>query len=285
MTVVNQKGGVAKTTTTINLASSYANLGKRVLLLDLDSQCNLTEGLGVDQNPKIESMNVRSAIEQKLGIDKVLLSTKIPGVDIVAGSESLDEVKNAFIGKPSQYSLITRMLKSTALNDYDIVLIDTNPSKDIVVQAALVASHYYLIPMKPSRYSASGLAKQLELIEEIRESGLNPMLTPLGAVITMFKSTNRNHQKFEAIIRKIAKDCRLKVLNTVIPHSDAAEGAEGSSEPLLSYNKNLPVTHAYTSLAGEILPELRGQRKGRRLQGANIGGLEKADDDFLELDL
>jgi len=262
ITVANQKGGVGKTTTVINLASTYASSGKRVLVIDLDVQCNATTSLGVEK-PSISAPSVASAIKKRETFDKAIYPTKF-GIDLVAGSRELDNLVPFLIGTTRKFKLIEQLLDTKELDNYDIVLIDTHPSLDMYFQSAMAASHYYLVPLFAEAFSVSGLVEQINAIEDIRND-LNKMLTSLGVVICNFISRDSVHIEFEKIIRSLGKKAGFNVLKTMIPHSGAVKTSHKKALPLNHYKPQLPVTMAYTSLGGEILPQLRGKRIGRRL--------------------
>lgn len=265
ITIANQKGGVGKTTTVINLASSYAAMGKKILVIDTDSQANATYGLGLGQKTGSNEYNLARAITENLTLDDVATPTDFENIDLVPASHDLVSIEPVLYGKPSQNVIIDKLLRTDKKNDYDVIIIDTHPSLNTYFQASLKSSHYYLIPLFAEEYSASGLRRQINAVEDIRQN-LNPMLTFLGAVITNFKKSSASHQQFEEVIRDIGDKAGFKILKTKIPHSDAVSSAMSMRKPLNLYHnaRSLPVTQAYAALAGEILPELKGKRIGRK---------------------
>ena len=283
ITVANQKGGVGKTTTVVNLASSYSAMGKKVLIVDTDHQANASLGLGLEKQVGIDGLNLYTAIQNNLTIEEVALPTKVKNISMVAACDALEELGKKLIGLPQQNVIMDKLLNSKKIDEFNIVIIDTHPSIDTYFQAAMKTSHYYLVPLFAEAYSTSGLKRQINAIEQIRIH-LNPMLTCLGAVITNFKK-KPIHIHFEKVIRDIAKNSGFKVLNTVIPHSDAVSSAESHRLPLNAYrnSKALPVTHAYAALAGEILPELKGKRMGRKHAPINVEKFETNIEMGLEL--
>ncbi|MEI6417401.1 MAG: AAA family ATPase, partial [Verrucomicrobiota bacterium] len=194
--VANQKGGVGKTTTVVNLASSYAHLGKKVLVIDLDYQANATSALGVDESKIAEGASITRAISEELTLDKVRLPSRVKNVDVLSSTRGLLGLPEKFLGQPNQFSLVTSVLDCPEYEEYDIILIDTHPSLDCLSQSAFRASHYYLIPLFAEADSARGLGHQIQAVEKIRQYQ-NPMLMLLGCVITRFDKQNATHRKFE----------------------------------------------------------------------------------------
>lgn len=272
--VANQKGGVGKTTTVVNLAASFAALGKKVAVLDLDPQCHATIGLGLEKTGD-KAINVQYAIKERKTIEEVLVETKF-GIDVIPGSRKLDDLAQGLIGTTRQFKIIEQLFECKKANKYDIILIDTRPSLDIFFQAAMAFSHYYLLPLFAEEYSVEGLVEQINASEEIRKD-LNKTLTFLGAVITNFMKTNKNHKDFEKIIRKTGKTSGFKILNTIIPYSESVGSAQKLHLPLnhYRYSKSSPVWHAYTALAGELLPQLKGKRIGRRFAPVDTEAIKK----------
>ncbi|MFK7827035.1 MAG: ParA family protein [Oligoflexales bacterium] len=273
ITVANQKGGVGKTTTVVNLASSYASIGKKVLVIDMDVQANATTALGLEK-PKEGAQSIASAIQKRLTFDKVLCSTQF-GIDIVCGSRKLDDLVPSLIGTTRKFKLVEQLLDTKKINLYDIVLIDTHPSLDMYFQSAMAASHYYLIPLFAEAFSVSGLVDQINAIEDIRFD-LNKMLTSLGVVICNFNQRDSVHVDFEKIIRALGKKAGFRILNTTIPNSTAVKTSQMKALPLNHYKPKLPVTLAYSTLAGELLPELRGKRIGRRVAPVDTNAIRKS---------
>ena len=163
----------------------------------------------------------------------------------------------------NQFHFLRDFFENDALNKYDIVLIDTHPSIDLFFKAALVASHYYLIPLFAEADSCRGLAHQIEEAEKVSKY-FNPMLTLLGAFITKFDKRNTTHLAFAKAIEDAAKVSNFHLFKTIIPASVAVAGAAASSVPLNKYKSHLNVSTAYNTLAGEILPLLKGKRTGRK---------------------
>lgn len=281
ITVANQKGGVGKTTTVVNLASAYAQIGKRVLVVDLDYQCNASALLGINDD-SIGNNSISYALQNDLNFTHIVLKSNMPNVDVLAATRDLDLLREKFSGQPNQFKLVDILLNCDQLHEYDIVIIDTHPSLDCFFQSAMAASHYYLIPLFAEADSSKGLAHMVSAVENIRKY-LNPMLNLLGCIITCFDKTNSTHIKFERFIREASKDGKFNVFSTTIPASKSVAAASAQSLPLHVYKKSSPVTVAYSTLAGEMLPHLKGKRTGRKPLPVNIDVFKKTiNNDFEE---
>ena len=277
MTIANQKGGVGKTTTVVNLAASYAQMSKRVLVVDMDYQGNSSELLGVAEQAHKTGKELATGIQAELTLDKLRLPSNTEGIDVLAATRELDDVREKMQGQPLQHLMLSMILDCPALEDYDIVLIDTHPSLDCLLLSSLVASHYYLVPMFAEKTSSKGLAHMVSWTQRMRR--LNPMLLFLGVVITRFDRTVATHVKFEKLIREAGKAANFHVFQTLIPASASVPGSDAANQVLLNYKKTAPVTIAYSALAGEVMPHLKGKRTGR-LPTLNVAALQEAAEEF-----
>jgi len=277
ITVANQKGGVGKTTSVVNLAASYADMGKRVLVIDMDSQGNATSLLGAEEGVRETGKEVAKAILESAPLDQMVLPSNTENIDVLAGSKLLKEVRDRLEGKARQHLLLSPMLHSDVLNSYDVVLIDTHPSFDCLLLSSLVASHYYIVPLFAEKSSISGFSELLAYCSDLRP--LNPMLMLIGCVIAKFDRSNATHVKFEKFVRDVGKSSKIRVFETLIPMSQSVAGSDAASLVLLKYKRNAPVTVAYTALAGEMLPLLKGKRLGR-MATPNLAALENLPSDF-----
>jgi chromosome partitioning protein len=180
-------------------------------------------------------------------------------------------------GKARQHLLLSSLLDDNQVSQYDVILIDTHPSFDCLLLSALVASHYYIVPLFAEKSSISGFSELLTYCSDLRP--LNPMLMLVGSLITKFDRGNATHIKFEKFVREIGKSSKFRVFETMIPISQSVAGSDAASQVLLKYKKNAPATVAYTALAGELLPILKGKRLGR-LATPNLAALEKLPTEF-----
>ena len=262
VTVTNQKGGVGKTTTLVNLAAVYADMGMKVLVADLDYQGNATMIFGQEEKAKSSKRHLATAFKSDLTLDKVVLETNHEGVHLLASDRSLEEHSVEWNQHPKKMKLLELVLDCPALKKYDVVLIDTHPSFDCYVQAALSASHYYLVPLFAESCSVRGLGHILNQIENIRRY-CNESLHFLGCTVTRFDKKNAVHAQFENDLRMQGKKFGFPVCKTIVPHSTAVARAEANEQSVVKYRADLPVAVAYNALAGELLSVLNGKRTGR----------------------
>ncbi|MGH9838452.1 MAG: ParA family protein [Blastocatellia bacterium] len=277
VTISNLKGGVGKTVSAVNLAASYAQMGKRVLVLDMDPQGDATGYLGVEETAVAQNKNLAYAIEGRSPIDQIRLPSSVEGVDILAGTRELREVQKRMEGELDQHLLLDSLLSGKEVRDYDLVLIDTHPSEDCLLVSALYSSHYYLIPLFPERRTSNAVSTMIAFANKIRR--LNPMLMLLGCIITKFDRKSATHVRFESVLREGSKEGNIRIFETVIPSSSAVQGSESAEQPLIHYKPNAPAAIAYSALAGEVLPGLKGKRQGKVSQ-PNLPAIQQIPDDF-----
>ena len=269
VTIAIQKGGAGKTTCAVNLAASYAFLGMKVLLVDLDYQANSTELIGIESKNLSHEKTVCYALENKLPFENVVIESEIENISILAASDRLYALSQSSLGKPDQNFLLHPLLESEMLNQFDIVIIDTNPNPDALFQSAFTISHYYIVPVFPENDVIDGLATVFKNAETIKKY-LNPKLTLLGCAIQKFDKESAAHVQNEKILRRISKETRMPIFESVIPFSKSVYSASNAHKPLLNYIKNSPVAKSYLALAGEIRPMLKGGRIGRPQVTMNI---------------
>ena len=260
--IVNQKGGIGKTATSVNLAASFANSGKKTLLIDLDYQANATSNFGKVLIAKQDKKSLSSAIKDKKSLSQVVLETEDPNLDIVAGDMGLSRVSKEKALEAGAVFILKKWLDTDEARQYEVIIIDTHPSLDLLFQMALTAAHYYLIPMFPEADPFDGLAYVFSEVKDIKDNSLNPQLFLLGVVITRFDSKNSTHNKFLSLIEEFTLENKIKIAG-LIPNSAAIASSSSLKKPLLWHSPKLNVTKAYMKLAKELLPELRGAREGR----------------------
>lgn len=277
VTVANLKGGVGKTASVVNLAASYAQMGKRVLVVDMDPQGDATGYFGVEDQAIANNRHLARAISDNQSLEEAKQPTSVEGVDILAGTRDLRDIQKRVEGEIDQHLLLDSLFKSKALNNYNMVLIDTHPSEDCLLVSALYSSHYYLIPLFPERRTSNAVSTMISFAGKLRR--LNPMLMLLGCIITKFDRKSATHVRFESVLREGSKQGNIRIFETVIPASATVQGSESAEQPLINYKPNAPVTIAYSALAGEIIPGLRGKRQGKVPQ-PNVTAIEQIPDDF-----
>ena len=242
--IVNQKGGVGKTTTTVNLTAALSALGKRVLLCDFDPQANATSGMGVDKNTA--SPNVYDTLINGADPLKAVATTKYG--DVLPANKALAGAGIEMIGMANREFLLKNALDEVAA-DYDYVLIDCPPSLELLTLNALCASDSVLVPVQGEYFSLEGLSDLMNTIRIVRRS-LNPKLELEGVLLTMFDGrTNLALQVAEEVKRYFPG----KVYATVIPRNVRLSEAPSHGKPITSYDRTCRGAEAYTALAAEFI--------------------------------
>jgi chromosome partitioning protein len=243
--VTNQKGGVGKTTTTVNTAHFLAKSGKRVLLVDFDPQGNATSGLGIDKN-KLEH-SVLDVVQDWLPLEKAIMSTEVKHLDLVPATPQL---ANAEVELAKAERRFTRLKQALAgAGQYDYVLIDSPPSLSLLRVNGLIAAHYVLLPVQAEFYALEGLGQLLETMQLVRK-GMNPTLELLGVLVTMMDSrTTLSNQ----VHTEIKKHFPGKLFETTIPRNVRVAEAPSHGVPVGVYDRWSKGARAYKALAKEIL--------------------------------
>ena len=269
LTIANDKGGCTKTSIAVNLSSCFAQMDHKTVLFDTDPQGNASLYLGFEkeyENPN--GKNIYNVIKNELSLDDVIVETKYENLYLIPSCAKLRDLKTDLSGSGREYEIFDFLIRdSKFMADVEQTLFDTHPDFDLYTIAALKCSHYYAIPIVPDLFSSAGLKKQILMTEKIRKYQ-NPMLTFLGIIISRFKKKNKAHQDFRDDLLEVSKSVKgMKILNTMIPESEAIPTSINLRTPINHYSnaKSGPVGAAFMALAGELLPELKGQRKGRKL--------------------
>ena len=244
--VANQKGGVGKTTTCINLAAYVSAMGKKVLVLDLDPQGNATSGLGVDKDNDIKT--VYDLISGDSNVDEVIIQTAIEGLDIIPSTVDLSGAEIEIVQMPQREKIIKGILDSVKDN-YDFIMIDCPPSLSLITVNALTASDSVIIPLQCEYFPLMGITQLMNTIRLVKYH-LNPSIDIEGVVMTMKdKRSNLTNQVSDEIIKFFGK----KVFMTYIPRNIRLAEAPSHGEPILIYEPSSKGAEAYLSLAEEFL--------------------------------
>lgn len=262
LAIANQKGGCSKTTTVISLASAFSKLNKRVLIVDFDFQGNSSDWMGLKEKALIEGRTVTAAIQNNLSIADVRMPTKDENIDIICSDFSLNWEVRKLNGTSRQFQLLKKILDCNEADEYNIIIIDSNPAIDPLFESIMGYADYFLVPVFAEKHPYSGLEYLTKAVEVIKED-VNPMLHFLGLVITKYNKKNATHRKFEKKLRQLESPTNVPVLKNVIPASEAVAGASARQQTLIDYDISLPVSAAYMSLSEELLPKLKGRRTGR----------------------
>ena len=252
ISLVNQKGGVGKTTSSINLSASLAVLGKKVLLIDLDPQGNTTTGVGINKG-EIE----RSIYDVLIGecrIEEAILKTKYNNFYVIPSSINLAGLAGELTEKSRMESGFKKgeQLKnclSTVRDNYDYILIDCPPALDIIVTNALTASNSVIIPVQCEFFALEGITQLLRTIM-LAQKNLNPTLDIEGVLLTMLDS--RTNLGFE-VVEDIRSFFKEKVYNTIIPRLVRLTEAPSHGEPIIAYDPKSRGSEAYINLAKEVI--------------------------------
>lgn len=259
--ITNEKGGVGKTTTAGNLAAAYATMGMKVLAVDMDPQRNLTDLMGVSQETA-RTHSIADAILEKKGIESIVVQTRTDGVDLAPATPKLREIDRQYGSSFEQDKLLYAPFDSPGLDEYDIVIIDTHGSQNCLLTSSLAVAHYYLVPLFPEPDAARGVFDVIEYAERVRNA-TNRTLTLLGLMVTGFDRRVSVHPRVLQSLRDYGQKWNIRVFNSVIPFSSRVKTAAEQQLLLAGLREDAPVTMAYQSLAGEILPMLKGKRVGR----------------------
>jgi|TARA_R110002049_G_C9166684_1_gene561506 chromosome partitioning protein len=247
--IANQKGGVGKTTTTINLAAALAEDGKRVLVVDLDPQGNASTGLGIEVEDR--EFTTYELLLDDVELTEVVQTTANDGLYIVPATVDLSSADIELISNEKRSFLLHDALRQTQMDSYafDFILIDCPPSLNLLTVNAMIAAHSVLIPLQSEFFALEGLSQLMLTIREVRQSG-NKSLRIEGVVLTMYDKRNNLSQQVEHDARSNLGDV---VFKTVIPRNVRVSEAPSFAMPVLNYDSLSKGAVAYRALAKELI--------------------------------
>jgi chromosome partitioning protein len=247
--VANQKGGVGKTTTSINVAAAIALRGYRVLIIDLDPQGNASTGLGIEQADRM--MTIYDVLLTNAALNACVHKTKTDNLFIVPANADLASADLELSNRAGRMSVLKGAIDAalTADSGFDFIIIDCPPTLNLLTLNALMCSHTVLIPLQAEFYALEGLSQLMLTIREVRQNG-NPTLRLEGVAITMFDGRNRLAQQVEEDVRATLGDL---VFATRIPRNVRLSEAPSFAMPITSYDPASRGSEAYIALADEIL--------------------------------
>ncbi len=256
--IANQKGGVGKTTTAINIATAMAAIGWKTLLIDLDPQGNASTGLGVDAaNREFSSYDM---LVEQAPLAKCTQATEIPGLDIMPATQDLSGAEIELVSVEDRTARLRQALESsskTGFNGYDICFIDCPPSLGLLTLNALAAADTLMVPLQCEFFALEGLSQLLQTVERVQER-FNPDLGIVGIALTMFDRRNRLTDQVADDVR----DCLGQlVFEAVIPRNVRLSEAPSHGLPALVYDHQCPGSRAYIALARELIGRLPEERK------------------------
>jgi chromosome partitioning protein len=257
LAIANQKGGVGKTTTTINLATALAAIGQTVLIIDADPQGNASTGLGISRDNR--ERNVYGVLMGETPIKSAIYNTDIPQLDIVPSTADLSGAELELVELDRRSHRLYDAIAEIS-DRYDYILIDCPPSLNLLTLNALVAVHAVVVPLQCEFFALEGLSMLIKTIERVRQT-LNPELEIQGVVLTMFDKRNNLSLQVSQDVREFLGD---KVYQTVIPRNVRVSEAPSHGKPVLIYDHRCAGSQAYIRLAKEVI------QRERQLNAAEV---------------
>ena len=252
ISVINQKGGVGKTTTAINLATALAKKGKKILVIDLDPQGNATTGLGKSNND--EEKSIYNVLIGKTKVENAIQKSAVAGLDLIGSNVNLSGLEVERANDANRAFLLREILTNKDklhFNKYENIFIDCPPSLSLLTVMSLVSANELLIPLQTEFFALEGITQLVKTIDRIKVN-LNPTLNIRGVLLTMFDKRNKLSSQVDSEARKHFKD---KVYKTVVPRNVRLSEAPSHGMPCLIYDKNCSGSKSYLNLADEFIKQ------------------------------
>jgi chromosome partitioning protein len=255
ITIANQKGGVGKTTTAINVGTALAATGMRVLLIDFDPQGNASTGLGISRADR--EFSSYDLLVSEVNLEDVAVPTRVPGLDIVPATQDLSGAEIELIEFDARTHRLDAAIERHQAKRWDVILVDCPPSLGLLTVNAMVAAHALLVPLQCEFFALEGLSQLLNTVERIR-SRFNPGLSILGVALTMYDRRNRLTDQVSEDVRAVLGRV---VFDTVIPRNVRLSEAPSHGMPALIYDYRCAGSEAYIALAREVIERIPQLKK------------------------
>jgi len=261
ISIVNQKGGVGKTTTAVNLSACLALAERKILLLDFDPQANATSGIGIDR--AIIRNTIYDGLLMDVSLQEIIRGTGIDNLDMIPSSPDLYGAEVELVNLPNRNTQLKEKL--ALLEDcYDFIIIDCPPSLGLLTINAFAATHSIIIPLQCEYYALEGMAQLLSTVESIKNA-INRTLSIEGILLTMFDGRTLLSRQIHAEVKRYFSEY---LLNTIIPRNIRLSEAPSYGQPIIFYANHSKGAHAYLDLAREIIQNAK-KRLGERPRGPN----------------